>query len=152
MLKLLKTLSILLVLIAMDEISLFSLNYPSISQWIWRFSVVRNKRSIDSLYLRFFLRQRRFVPRCADVSKLLSSFSFWHSTRSQSQLEMSEKEIAVSSGDGDLSLCSQCWTAYDSEEHQPKLLKCQSHPLATICLKCLHVSLFSSPKVHQSPK
>ena len=31
-LKLLKTLSILLVLIAMDEISLFSLNYPSISQ------------------------------------------------------------------------------------------------------------------------
>ena len=117
----------------------------------------KKKRSIRFVLLTFFFpmkldaackRQGRCFPRCANVSKLLSSFTFWHSTRSQSQCVISEMEITVSSADGDLSLCSQCWTAYDSEEHQPKLLKCQSHPLATICLKCLHVSLFSSSKVH----
>ena len=74
MLKLLKTWSILLVLIAMDEISLFSLNYPSISQWIWRFSVVRNKCSLDSLYLRFFRAStsvRSAMCRCFQIVKFI---------------------------------------------------------------------------------
>ncbi|KAI9563472.1 hypothetical protein GHT06_010935 [Daphnia sinensis] len=41
-------------------------------------------------------------------------------------------ELAV-----DLSLCSQCWAPYDAEEHQPKLLQCSFHPMATVCLQCL---------------
>ena len=41
----------------------------------------------------------------------------------------------------DLSLCSECWLPYDAEEHEPKLIKCPSHPLATYCLQCLKVKI-----------
>lgn len=46
----------------------------------------------------------------------------------------------------DLSLCSQCWAPFDAGEHQPKLLQCPFHPLATVCLQCLKVTAIQTNK------